>query len=56
MGERTVDSLILALLVDIVEVSEHFDSRQMGTGVVDNALAAVFHDVFQQLQGLADAK
>ena len=44
---RTVDSLILPLIIDIVEVPQHFDRRQMRTRIIHNAFAPVFDNVFQ---------
>ncbi len=50
---RTIDTLILAFLINIVETSEHFDGTNVGTRIIDNALAPVLDQVFKQLQSLS---
>jgi hypothetical protein len=41
-GKRTVDALVLALVVDVVEVAEHLDGADVAARVIDDALRAVF--------------
>lgn len=48
----TIDTLILALLVDVVEATEHFEGGDMGASIVDDALRPMFHQILKQLQGL----
>ena len=49
---RTVDALIFALLVDVVEVSQHFYGGDVRTGIIDNTFTPVLDQVFQELQCL----
>ena len=49
---RTIDSLILALLIHIIEISEHLDGPNVGTRIIDDALTPVLDQVFQQLERL----
>ena len=44
--------MIFALLVDIVEVSQHFYGRDVRTGIIDNTFTPVLDQVFQELQCL----
>ena len=45
--ERTVDTLILALFVDVVKVPQHLDRANVGARIVDDALAPVLYEIFQ---------
>lgn len=36
--QLTIDTLVLALLVDVVEVTKHLDGGDVGTGVVNDTL------------------
>jgi hypothetical protein len=49
---RTVYSLIFTLLVNVVEISQHLESGDMGSGIVDDSLRPMLDEVFQQLKGL----
>ena len=49
---RTIDSLILALLIHIIEISEHLDGANVGARIIDDALAPILDQVFEQLEGL----
>ena len=40
--KRTIDTFVFAFVVNVVEVSEHFKSRYMWAGIVNNAFAAMF--------------
>lgn len=53
-SSRTVDALILALLVDVVKVAQDFDHRDVGARIVDNTLRAVLDEVLEQLERLVD--
>jgi hypothetical protein len=44
---HTILALIFALVIYVMEVSEHLERRDAGTGVIDNPLAAVFDQVFK---------
>jgi ribosome-associated translation inhibitor RaiA len=54
--KRTIDALVLALIVDVVEVPKHFDGANVRAGVVHDALAAVFDDVLKKLERLQKRK
>ena len=41
----TIDTLVLAVLVNVVEISQHLDQAQMRPGVVDDSFRAVFDQV-----------
>lgn len=49
---RTVDTLIFALFVHIVEVPEHLYRTDMASSIVHDPLTAVFHEILEQLEGL----
>jgi hypothetical protein len=49
---HTILALIFALVVYVMEISEHLERRDAGTGVIHYPLAAMFHQVFKQLEGL----
>jgi hypothetical protein len=51
-GDITIDALILALLVDVVEAAEHFDRGNMRASIVDDTLRPMSYQVLEQLQGL----
>lgn len=51
---RTINTLVLALVINVMEIPQHFNSRYMGPGVINNALAAMFDEVFNQLQRLVN--
>ena len=44
---RTVDTLIFALVINVVEISQHFHGRDVGAGVIDDTFAPIFDEVFQ---------
>lgn len=47
-----VDSLILPVLIDVVELTQHSKERHMGSGVVNHAFGSVLHEEFQKLEAL----
>lgn len=49
---HTILALIFALVVYIMEISEHLQRRDAGTGIIDYSLAAMFDQVLKQLEGL----
>ena len=48
-----VYTLVLAVLVDKVELAQHFEEGEVGAGIVNDAFGAVLDEEFEQLQGLA---
>jgi len=48
----TIDTLIFALLVDIVERSQHLDRRDMCSCVINDPLGPVLDEEFEKGQGL----
>ena len=44
--------MVLAFLVYVMEAAKHFECRDVRAGVVYDTLAAVFDEVFEQLQCL----
>jgi hypothetical protein len=50
----TIDTLVLALVVNVVEVAEHLDGREVGLGVIDDTLRSVLDQVFEQGESLDD--
>lgn len=40
---RTVDTLVLALFVDVVEVPQHFDGADVGACIINHPFATVLH-------------
>ena len=48
----TVLTLVFALVVYIMEISEHFQGRNVRARVVDDTLAAVLDEILEQLQSL----
>lgn len=48
----TVDTLILALLIRVVERTQHLDRRHVAPRIVDDAFRAVLDEVFEQRQCL----
>lgn len=50
--ERTVDSLVFTLLVNVMKTSKHLNSRDVRPGIVNNTLRSVLHEEFKQRQGL----
>ena len=51
---RTVDALVFALVVDVVEVAKDLDRGEVRAGLVDHTLRAVLHNVFEELERLVD--
>ena len=49
---HTIQALIFALLVDVVEVAQHLDCCDVRARVIDNAFTAVLHQIFEKLQSL----
>ncbi|MCO9238449.1 hypothetical protein KUX60_23865, partial [Salmonella enterica subsp. enterica serovar Kentucky] len=47
-----VDSLILAIRVDVVELTEHANEGQVRSGIVDNTFRSVFNEEFKKLETL----
>ena len=43
MEKLTIDALILALLVDVVEAAKHFEGGDMGASIIDDALRSMFY-------------
>ena len=43
MQDITIDALVLALFVDVVEAAEHFDGGEMRARIIDDALRAMFY-------------
>ena len=56
IGRRrnTIDPLILSLVIDVMEVPQHLDGRQVTTCVIYDALAPIFDEIFKKLQGLVN--
>ena len=52
LEERAVYPLVLAFVVDVVEAAQHFEGGDVGTGVIDYALATVLDQVLEQLKSL----
>jgi hypothetical protein len=50
--KRTVDSLILALLINVVEVSQHLDGRNVRPGVVNDPLRSILDEVLEEDESL----
>ena len=48
----TIDTLVFALLVDIVERSQHLDRRDMCSCVINDPLGPVLDEEFEKGQGL----
>jgi hypothetical protein len=44
-----INTLVFAIVVDIMELAEHAQERYMGSRIVDNALGAVFNKELQEL-------
>jgi hypothetical protein len=51
---RTIQPLVFALLVDVVEVAKHFDGGDVRPRVVHHALGPVLDEIFEQLEGLCN--
>jgi hypothetical protein len=51
---HTVETLILALLINIMEIPEHLYGRNVRTRIVDDPFAPVFDEIFEKLKGLLD--
>ena len=49
---RTVDPLVLALFVNVVERPQHLDGGDVRAGVVDDALRAVLDEKFEKRERL----
>jgi hypothetical protein len=49
----TIDALIFALLVDVVEATKHFDGGDMRSSVIDDTFGSLSYQILEQLQGLA---
>lgn len=50
-----VDSLVFALVVNVVEVAQHLDHGEVAARVVNHTFRAVFDEVFEQLKGLTQS-
>jgi hypothetical protein len=44
----TIDTLILAFLVDIVEASQHLDGRHVCPSIIDDPLGTALDQEFEQ--------
>lgn len=42
----TIDTLIFALFIDVMEISEHLDRGKMGASIIYNTFTSVLDDVF----------
>lgn len=49
-----VDALVLAILVDEVELPQHLEKGEVGSGVIDNTFGAVLDQILEQLEGFVD--
>jgi hypothetical protein len=45
--EDTIDALILALVVDKMEIPEDFDGGDVCSSVIDNPFRPIFHQEFK---------
>lgn len=45
----TIDTLIFALVINVMEVAQDLDRGEMTASVIDDALAAVLDQVLEQL-------
>lgn len=54
--EPTVDSLIFALFIGIVETSEHFDRGDVPSRIINHPFRAVLDKVLQEGQSLYDKR
>ena len=52
MKKVTIDTLVLSLLIDVVETTEHFDGGDMRASIIDDALRPMFDQILEKLQGL----
>lgn len=52
--KRTVNSFILTLIIDIVEVAQHLQCGYMRARIVNDPLRAIFDQILQEDKGLAD--
>lgn len=43
----TVDALIFALLVNVVEATKHFEGGDMGASIIDDALRSMLHEILE---------
>jgi len=43
----TIDSLVFAIVVDKVEISQDFDRRDMCASIIDNSFRSVLHQKFK---------
>lgn len=49
-----VDALVLAILVDEVELPKHLEEGKVGSGVIDDTFGAVLDQILEQLKGFVD--
>jgi len=45
----TIDALVLALFVDIMEAAQHFECGDMGASIIDDALGTMLHEILEKL-------
>jgi hypothetical protein len=48
----TIDALILALIIDKMEIPENFDGGDVCSGIVNNPFRPILHQKFKQHEGL----
>ncbi len=51
---HTINPLVLPLLINIMEIPQHLNGRDMGSSVINNAFTSVLDDVFEKLESLLD--
>lgn len=49
---HTVDTLVFAVVVDILKIAQDLDGRDVASSFIDNALRTMRHQVLQKNQGL----
>jgi hypothetical protein len=47
LGDVTIDALIFALLVDVVEATKHFEGGEMRSSVIDDTLGSLFYQILE---------
>ena len=47
MGNVTIDALIFAFLVDVVEATKHFEGGDMGSNVIDDTFGSMLYQILE---------
>ena len=54
LAKRTIYPLVLALVINVVEVPKHYDRGHVRMGIIYDSFTPVLDDVLEQLQCLSD--